>query len=186
LFLVAFGEKWLPSVVPFQIICLSLMIRLTNNYAAAAAQARGWIWSQVWRDAVGVVLIAASVYALSPWGINGAATAVLAASIIAWLLMQHLLRKATPLAWQDLYLPQVPAIACSALLAIVLEISRRLLASTLPGVDSWMLLVWQSILALVVYLVFLRFSGFGEVEALLNETLSSVSPQLKRLIRLPT
>ena len=108
------SPKWAPAVLPFQILCIAFMLRLTNTYAGSAAQARGWIWSQNWRYAVNVAMVAGGVFVLSAWGISGAAAAVLLATCVLFILMQQLLRAATHFSWRDILEPQIPALLCSA------------------------------------------------------------------------
>ena len=183
LFFVAFGEKWLPSVLPFQILCGAFMLKLTNTYAGSAAQARGWIWSQVWRHAVNVVCLAFGVYLLSPWGIVGAAIAVLASTVLLWVMMQHLLRAATHFGWRDILEPQIPALLCGAGIFIVAVSAGLLVARNFQGAAQWTILVVQVVACGVFYLAFLRFSGFKEVSMLVGETLEHISPKLARVAR---
>lgn len=185
LFAVVFGRKWLPSVVPFQIICVAFMLKLSSVYVGAAAQARGWIWSQVWRQVVSVTLITIGAYALSPWGINGAAAGVLAATIVVWVLMQQLLRSATHLGWRDIVQPQIPAMACSVGLVALLEGVEAALVHFEPRLDGWIILGAQSAIGVLAYLGFLKFSGFHEVSSLVGDTLTSISPKLARFLRVP-
>jgi O-antigen/teichoic acid export membrane protein len=181
LFLVAFGQKWLPSVLPFQILCVAFMLKLTNTYAGSAAQARGWIWSQVWRHAVNVVCIAVGVFLLRPWGIVGAAVAVLAATVVLAAMMQHLLRSATHFGWGDILEPQLPAILCSAGVAIAALAAEFAVVRVDPAAPAWAILIAQSVCAGTFFLGFLRFSGFAEVTELVGETLGHISPRLARL-----
>jgi len=183
LFLVAFGEKWLPSVLPFQILCIAFMLKLTNTYAGSASQARGWIWSQVWRHGVNVVCLVVGVYLLSPWGIVGAAVAVLASTILLWAMMQHLLRAATHFGWRDILEPQIPALLCSVGILVVAFAAALAVVRSLPDASPWAVLLAQVFACAAFYLGFLRFSGFKEVSMLVGETLAQVSPKLARLAR---
>ncbi|MBA3884186.1 MAG: lipopolysaccharide biosynthesis protein [Acidobacteria bacterium] len=183
LFLVLFGEQWLPAVVPFQILCLAAPFNLTNGYASAAAQARGWVWSQAWRQVVVVALIASGVYAASPWGVTGAAAAVLGATVTGWVLMQHLLRSATHFTWSDILGPQVPALTCSIALVSLLTLGQRLLLQLWPALEPWQLLLVLGTAGCAAYLLFLRYSRFTEASSLVHETLTAVSPKLARFVR---
>jgi O-antigen/teichoic acid export membrane protein len=183
LFLVAFGEKWLPSVLPFQILCTAFMLKLTNTYAGSASQARGWIWSQVWREGVNVACIVIGAYLLSPWGIVGAAVAVLASTILLWAMMQHLLRSATHFGWRDILEPQIPALLCSVGILVVSFGAALAIVRNFPDVSPWVVLLAQIFACAAFYLGFLRFSGFKEVSTLVGETLAQISPKLARLAR---
>ena len=52
LFLILLGEKWLPAVAPFQILCVAGMPKILNAFASTAAQAMDRVWSEVWRQMV--------------------------------------------------------------------------------------------------------------------------------------
>jgi O-antigen/teichoic acid export membrane protein len=183
LFAVAFGETWLPSVVPFQIICVVFMLKLTNQYASAAAQACGGIWWQIASQVATVVMIPAAVYMLTPWGITGAAVGVLFAQMVSWLLMQGVLRSLTPVTWRDIFQPQVPALLCSVGIVVLLAIARTLLARVQPDAPLWTALVVQGGLGGLFYVGFMWFARFPELRSLVDDTLSSISPKLTRLVR---
>ncbi len=68
---VLYGRQWLPAVVPFQILCIAGACRVTLAYASAAIQAAGQIWSETWRQATYVILIAVGVSALRDLGHYG-------------------------------------------------------------------------------------------------------------------
>jgi O-antigen/teichoic acid export membrane protein len=183
LFAVAFGQTWLPSVVPFQIICVVFMLKLTNQYASAAAQACGGIWWQIASQIATVVMIPLAVYTLTPWGITGAAVGVLVAQTIAWLLMHGVLRSMTPVEWRDIFQPQVPALLCSGGIVVLLAAARLLLARLQPDAPLWIALVVQGALGGLFYVGFMWFARFPELRSLVDDTLSSISPKLTRLVR---
>ena len=80
LFSVMYGRKWLPAVLPFQLLCAGGMFKLLNAYSSQANEATGNIWPQVRRQAVGVVLIIVCAGIGSYLaGVTGAAAGVLVA-----------------------------------------------------------------------------------------------------------
>ena len=74
---VMFGSRWQPAALPLQILCVAAMLRQVSFYASSATQAQGYIWSEVKRQALAVVLAVVGVAWLSRWGIAGAAVGVL-------------------------------------------------------------------------------------------------------------
>jgi teichuronic acid exporter len=166
LFIVAFGERWRPSVLPFRILCAVGVLKLLNAYASSAAQARGWIWSEVWRQIVYASLIVGTIVAASRWGIVGAAVGVLAATVVMFVLMQQMLMRATGLAVRDALEPIVPAVGAAAAVAAG-ALGVRLL---MGGVHHrWMVLLAQLGAAAVTYLLYLWLTRVPEVRALLQE-----------------
>ena len=179
LIVVAFGETWRFSVVPLQILCASFALKLLNQYAIAASQARGWVWPHVWRQIVQVACIVVGVYLATPWGIDGAAVAVLGATVVMFFLTQTMMRAATGLGWADVLEPQVPAIATSALLVAMLWGADALLS---PVVGPPVILAVQMCAAAVFALAFAWWCPFREPRMLMHETVSDLSPRLAQWI----
>jgi len=180
---VLFGRRWMPTVLPFRILCGAGMLRLLNTYASTATQAKGMIWSEVGRLAISTTLLAASVAALCRWGVGGAAAGVLGATVVTTVLMQHLTRRLAELRWRDLVGPQVPGVVCSMGLAMVVSLTRLLLerwwASPLPVTT----LLVSTAAAATYYVAFVLFSGFAEVREVVLETLDDLAPFMARKIR---
>jgi O-antigen/teichoic acid export membrane protein len=177
-----FGPRWMPSVLPFQVLCAAGMPRLLNTYASTATQAKGMIWSEVRRQVLVTVLLAAAVAIMCRWGIAGAATGVFLATAVTTVLMQQLVRRLTGLLWRDLMTPQVPAVVCSLGLALVMALARFVLG-TYADPSSVTTLAVVVCVAAIYYVAFLLFSGFGEVRELVCETLDDFSPPAARRVR---
>jgi PST family polysaccharide transporter len=176
LFVVAFGERWQPSVLPFRILCAVGALKLLNAYASSAAQARGWIWSEVWRQIVYVCLIVVGIVAAGRWGIVGAAAAVLVATVVMFLLMQHMLLRATELGPRDVVEPLVPALACAAWVAAAATAAELLLGA---AGRRWLVLVAQLGAAGVTYVLFLLLTRTPEVRDLVQELRKDFSRRLR-------
>ncbi len=177
---VLYGPRWMPTVLPFRILCVAGMLRLLNTYASTASQAKGMIWSQVGLQVISTVVLAVSVGILSRWGVGGAAVGVGVATIVSTILMQRLIRRITDLRWRDLIGPQVPALICSIGLVLVVGLTRYVLQSWWQTLAPPINLAVSSGVAVAYYFVFLFFSGFNEVRAVVVETLGDVAPFLAR------
>jgi PST family polysaccharide transporter len=178
---VGLGEKWTPSIVPFQILCFAFALELMDQYARAASSARGWIWPQVWFKLVKIACLVAGIYVARPWGINGVAVAVVAAAVVMFLLMQSLMRRATGLGWLDVLRPQVPAIVSTALLIFLLwGVDVLLRAGAAAG--SVIILASQLTVCAVFGLAFAWWCPFREARELLHEIVSDLSPRMARFV----
>jgi PST family polysaccharide transporter len=180
---VLFGPRWLAAVAPFQILCVAAMLRMLNMYASTATQAKGQIWSEVRRQAVFVVVLVTAVYALSRWGIAGAAAGVLVATVVMTVLLQSLVRRLAGLLWRDIIGPQIPAVVCAAglfVVVILVNAATQATIGTLPAVASLAISIAASAL---FYLVFLLVSPFDAVRAVVLETAQDLAPPVvaKRL-----
>jgi O-antigen/teichoic acid export membrane protein len=171
LFLVAFGRQWLPSVVPFRILCGVGVLKLLNPYASAAAQARGWIWPEVWRQSVYAISIAVGIAFASRWGITGAAAAVFVATGVMFVLMQHMLLRATGLTVQDVLAPLAPA----AIAAVAVGAAALAAGGLLTSVERrWLVLLIQLTASAVAYVLFLLLSRAPEVRTLVDDFVDDI------------
>ena len=173
LFVVALGQKWRPAVEPFQVLCVAFCFRLLNQYAVAAAQARGWVWPQIWRQVVQLVLMVLGVYLAVPWGVLGAAYAVLGSTIAMFFLTQGMMRAATGLGWSDVIQPQLPALATSAVLGVLLWGVDLMLIGTAPP----LVLLAQASTAGAFVLVFAYWCPFRDLRVLMHEVVDDLSPR---------
>jgi O-antigen/teichoic acid export membrane protein len=177
LFTVMYGERWLPAVLPFQLLCAGGMLKLLNAYAAQANEAAGNIWPQVRRQAVGAVLIViGAAIGSSVSGVIGAAFGVLVAMLILTVLMQALVKDVTGLSWSGLLTPAIPALTCSAVLVGVLLGADALLRLATPAPPALLELAVQAGAGGLFYAAFVLFSPFATVRDIVTETLNDMLP----------
>jgi O-antigen/teichoic acid export membrane protein len=187
LFIVLYGEKWLPAVLPFQLLCVGGMLKVLNEYGAHANEVAGRIWSQVGRQALGAVLIVVGATLGSTYGgVTGAALGVGVAMVILTLSMQALVRRATGLSWAAMVAPQVPGVVCAAGLVAVLLTTSYAIRTWVGVPAAWLLLLVQTFVGAVYYAAFMVFSPFSDVRVFVRETAADVLPGrwLQRLHRL--
>lgn len=171
-----FGLQWAPAALPFQILCVAGCLKLLNSYASSAVQATGRVWSEVWRQALYVLLIVVGLVALRQGGAAGAATAVLVASAVMAVLMHLLLLKVTPLRWLELLGTLVPALLCAATSAgVVLAVQLGVRRLPFPVADLWLLLC-QAAAAVLAYLGFMLFAPLANLRALVREMHDDLAP----------
>lgn len=175
LIVVAFGDRWRPTIVPLQILCAAFALKLLNRYANAAAQAKGWVWPQVWLQLLRIVLLVTGVYLAMPWGINGAAVAVLGAMAIVFVLMQTMMRKATGLRWLDIVQPQIPAVTAGAsLFALLWGLDAML---SLRATPAPIILAAQVGATGLFMLAFAWWCPFRDARAVFFEIVNDLSPR---------
>jgi O-antigen/teichoic acid export membrane protein len=183
LFMVMFGPRWTPAVLPFRILCVAGMMKLLIEYADAAIQAAGWIWTEVWYQLAYLTMIVLGVAAASAWGLPGAAGAVLLATGIHSVLLNSLLRRATGLGWRDMLEPQVPGLLCAAGMVTLVWVIRLFMDRSFTGMPVAVVLGTQVAVCAIFYVAFLWFSRFPEVRNVLREMLSDLSPALARTVK---
>lgn len=171
LFVLMYGEKWLPAVLPFQLLCAGGILKLLNAYASQANEATGNIWPQTLRQGLGAICIVIGAFAgARVWGIAGAATGVAAGMAILTVSMQALVRRTTGLTWGEMLRPQIPALACTGLVVGTLLAVGRTLTVLTPDPPEWQLLLSQAVAGGLVYVIFILFSPFADLGDVVTET----------------
>jgi PST family polysaccharide transporter len=179
LFEVMFGKKWVPSALPFEILCIAGGLKVLNGYAESVVEAAGLVWSEVWRQVIYVVLIVAGVAVLSPWGTPGAAAAVLIATVVMTLLMHHLLITRTRLTVGDIMRPQVPGLLCTGGLAAAVWSARAVIDYGAPGTSSLVRLVVLGLVGGCFYVTYVLLTPSSSVRELREDVLHEVWPELR-------
>jgi O-antigen/teichoic acid export membrane protein len=167
--LVLFGEKWLPAVVPFQLLCAAAALRLMTGYASAAVQAKGQIWGEVWRKFAQVVMIVGLIFAFRTWGIQGAALGVFLSALILAVLMQGLVSRITGLSWRELIVPIGPSVAAAAGTATVVGAVAATARHLAPAMQDWLLLILQASAGGVFWMAFALFARFSELAEVVDD-----------------
>ncbi len=185
LFRVLLGNKWLPALLPFQILCAAGMLKLVYLFTSSASQAKGWIWAEVGIQLLYVIMIVVGCLIGTRVGVSGVAVAVLCVSLVMSVLMQTILKRATGLRWAELLEPQLPATICATTLGVAVLVAEGITRSRWPTISPLFLLGEKVFVALVAYLVFLRFSWFTEVRILTRETIQDIGPSISRFVRKP-
>lgn len=174
---VVFGSKWEPTVVPFQLLCAAGALRLITGYASAAIQASGQVWGEVQRKIAQVLLIVTLVYLLRPWGIEGAALGVFAATLILALLMQGLVRTVIGLSWREMAAPLGPSVLAALGTAAVVGAITASVRSFAPGWPTAVLLLLQALGGGAFWAWFTLFVRFPALQDIVDEVIDDVVPR---------
>lgn len=117
---VVYGEKWMPSVLPLQIMCLAGILLSVEPIAVSAITARGYVGWEVRRQLLYVALLLIGIFVGSSWGIVGVSSAVLGVSVILPLILQHLLARSVRLSWADCGKVFMPTLMASGVMSLAL------------------------------------------------------------------
>lgn len=174
---VLYGRQWLPAVVPFQILCVAGMCKVTLANATAVIQAVGEVWSETWRQVVYVVFVIVGVASFSVWGIAGAAAAVTLAAAVMMVLVQWLVCRVTGLRWTEILQAHIPGLTAAAVVAAALvAIEFAFAASETPR--AWVVLIVQLVAAGAAMLAVLFLGPFDSMRAIARETVTEFAPGL--------
>ncbi len=181
---VAFGDRWAPTIVPFQILSIAGAFKILTEYAGSAIQAMGRIWGQVGRQIIYAALIVGLVAGFASWGLPGAAFGVLLATFIMYVLMQTLLMRLTSITARTILESQLPGMLCGLLVAFAVLGARWLAVAYVPSAAAWERLILELAAGAAVGLAFVKFNRFREVRRLVRDTADDLSPPLGPLVRL--
>ena len=88
-----YGEKWLPTVLPLQIICFAGLFYTIDSPAVSLINAKGLLVDEIKRQLIHMILLVFAVLLGSRWGIVGVTWGVVFAAFIYWILLLQLLKK---------------------------------------------------------------------------------------------
>jgi hypothetical protein len=149
-------------------------LRQISFYASSATQAQGYIWAEVKRQLVSVIVLAVGVGWLSRWGIGGAAAGVLLSAACSTIMLQLLVRRVTALTWSDLFQPQLPGVLCAACAVLAAAAVKQLLFWQLGEPGALAVLAACGVAGAAGTLAFLLFAPFGAMQEVVKETLTDV------------
>lgn len=177
---VIYGEKWIPTILPLQIMCLSGLFDSFTLLFTPMLQARGWVGNQARRKGLYLAILAGAVYAGIEWGIIGVAIGVAVASVVHLALMMSITVSRLPMTvWQFFGAMRSPFVYSLIMLGIVM--GAKWLAEPIYGVHSLELLVIVSALAPITYLGSHFLIRFKDVDDIINELLGGLKKVLRKV-----
>jgi len=180
------GEKWRPSVLPLQIMCIAGLLRSMDPFLNSLLTATGFVKSTVTRRAFEFGLLTLAAFLGVKHGIVGVSIAVVLAAIVVLFLMLSIITRVTRVQWKDYFGPQVPAIIATAGMFAAMYFSSKLLALHIRP-DGFFMLGAQMGIGAVSYIamhVLLRFPSVVElVQELAGDTQGVVARVKKKMRR---
>jgi len=146
-----YGEKWMPMVLPLQIMCFAGILRSIDPFLNSVISATGYVKHTAYRRFIELGLLTVAVYIGVHFGIVGVSIAVVVVAFLVMFLMVSLLKRVSAAGWREYLAPQMPA--CGASLAMAASIlAIRLLLSEITGPRSVWLLLSMVLTGAVAYL----------------------------------
>ncbi|MDZ7265872.1 MAG: lipopolysaccharide biosynthesis protein [candidate division KSB1 bacterium] len=135
-----YGEKWLPMVLPLQIMCLAGILRSIDPFLNSVITATGYVKHTAYRRFIELGLLTVAVYIGVQYGIVGVSIAVVVVAFLVMFLMVSLLQRVSSTGWREYLLPQMPACAASLAMAAAILAFRHLFSGVLGAHSVWLLL----------------------------------------------
>jgi hypothetical protein len=179
-FLVRSGRRLLGL---FPILCMSGSLWAILYTCAALSHARGYVFSEWWRQVIYFVVMGLSIWFFFPLGIQGIALAVAFATFARYLLLAQLSVKLTGISWSEFFFAQIPG----CLLGVIVSATVYLISNLggmfkIPDVLHLCIIIAISILSLIVSFFLLPSSWFGDLYPRLNEQFGMNFPHWLRRI----
>lgn len=176
---VALGEKWQPTVVPLQIMCVAGILRSMDPFLNSLLTATGFVKSTVTRRAVEFLLLATASFVGVHYGIIGVSIGIVVSYFIVMFLMLSIITRLTPVNWGDYFGAQLPAFVTTLGMLASLYLNNLWLQDWLEGKPHF-LLIAQTLIGGVTYLALHGIFRFSAVRELLSEVTGDFRGLLKR------
>ena len=163
-----YGAKWLPVVVPLQILCWAGLAHALTSTVWTVQQSVGRSTLCFWWNAATLPLTIGALAFSVRWGITGVAATMCGLAVVLSTAIQHITNRMIRLRW-DAFLDalRVPAVASAGMGLIVAVCRAMLLART---AHRWMTLIGSVGVGLASYVLLLLLVDRGlmaEVKSLL-------------------
>ena len=165
---VVYGEKWLPTVLPLQIMSAAGMMKAVTTFVGSIADAKGQVFSEVRRQLVYLALLVFGTVIGSHYGTAGVATAVVVASLCMLLMMQSFLGQMTGMRWRTYFAALWPALATTGVMATAVMLTQILLGR-ITSKTSALMLFTSTAVGIAAYLGILWVAKFPAVTELRQE-----------------
>ncbi|MGD8394429.1 MAG: MOP flippase family protein [Candidatus Eiseniibacteriota bacterium] len=163
-----YGDKWQPTVLPLQIMCLAGMMKSVSTFCGTIVNAKGVVVAEIRRQGVYLLMLVIGTSVGSRWGTTGVAWAVVGASLAMLIMMQSLLNRLIGMRWRDYLWALTPPLAASAVMVVAVQGVIVLLGRHLAP-HSPLLLVSGAVVGAAIYVTLIRLMPFPRLVALRRE-----------------
>lgn len=124
---VLLGPKWLETIVPFQILAVGVLMRVSYKLDDALARALGVMYRRSLRDAIYAITVVVSCLIGSRWGLPGVATGVLGAVLLNYILATRMSMQLLSCSWLDFVEAQKPGVLLAVFVFFIAAPTRSAL-----------------------------------------------------------
>ena len=165
---VLYGDKWISSIAPVQIMCFSGVVYSLTLLFFPVINAKSLVAKRAMCQFTYLIILAFSLWYGLRGGINGVAWGVTIASSCFLFLIVLLISAHLPFSLTDFFIAQKPAITYGGTQIIVL-LALRYSVNDLFADDSILMLIAVSTLSLLSYLSVYRFIKFEHIQDSFDE-----------------
>jgi len=126
---VLLGSKWLEAILPFQILSIGILSRISYKIDDSLARALGVMYKRSLRDGIYMILVVCGCWIGLHWGLGGAAIGVLSAVVINHILAIRMSMKLLDCHLPEIMSTQIPSLKLAAVVLVLALVMRNLLVA---------------------------------------------------------
>lgn len=165
-----YGEKWIPMVLPLQILCLAGALKSVNSIVSTVQFSKGRADIQLKWTLISALVMPVAIIAGVKYGITGVAGAVTVMAVILFVIMQTITNRLIGLSAYAYLREILPAAAGSVILVAGVKVYQG--AVLVYGMPLVYTLLSSVLIGIAVYVVLMRLlfnDLFNEMRLLIHE-----------------
>jgi O-antigen/teichoic acid export membrane protein len=151
---IVIGEKWMPMVLPLQILCIAGVLKSVGTQVGTILLSKGRSDIQFKWNIFATIVLPIAILVGVQHGITGVATAITVVGSFLFLIIQKITNNLIDLSFHDFFKALYPAAACSTILIVSMLAFQRLstfislqditslIGSMITGTMLYMLAIW--------------------------------------------
>lgn len=146
---VLYGEKWVLTIEPLQIMCISGLVNVLTMLFQPILKAKALLQQYARGQLVYFVVMAGSIWYALDWGIVGVSWAVAFSSLVFFVMLFLIIRSKLKVSFMRFLLAQKSILIYSSVQILAL-IALNIYGDSYYAVDSWQMLLAVTMVSLVV------------------------------------
>lgn len=118
-----YGEAWAPAALPLALLALASPFWLIDNLSGAVLAAHNWLNRELPVQIAALVLLVASVWVGTRYGLAGVAAGVVLTAVFSGLALHRLAIRCLKSRWRDFAVALMPAALLNGILALTLYLA---------------------------------------------------------------
>ncbi|MEW6607151.1 MAG: lipopolysaccharide biosynthesis protein [bacterium] len=170
---VVYGEKWIPTILPLQVLCFSGIPRSLEFLSNSFATAKGDLKKFTGILALHFIFLSIACFIGSSYGIVGVAIAVSISGVFIYILLFNFLMHIGGFKLMDILTPQIPALIYVSIMALGVK-SWELVMKNLWQIQSFPMLISSILVGGILYIGALFTIRFKQTEFLRLELMTRI------------
>lgn len=176
---VLYGEKWMPAVLPLQILCIYAIVESYNIIGTSIITAKNAVKPHAITQIIYLLLLISIIF-VAQYGLPFVALIVVFSNIINLLIVLRLIKRITGIGLKDFFAVQIPPLVYTIIMVVVVKLLEGLAVKFYPK-ESILMLIFLVAMEGIVYFAAFYFIRFKAVDELRKEALEDIESVFLRL-----